>query len=445
MSRSIIPGIIVLILGLFSTSSFAQIKSEDQSHQKIEHYSSTDVFNLKEYKIGSIVEGVDNDFYSGSSFGIPNTIYGAYPVLNNFRYNRVDGLYLGIEKERMKWRADDFLGVEDININGQLGYSFGQSRFQYAVGFDKPIGDTKWLLIGAEYYNTTSTEDYWRTGLNENSITSVIAGYDYMDYFNKEGIGLYGLIKPGKNLELAVSYNDDRYSSIELATRSSLFGYRSTFRLNPVIDDLFNEIELQNVILGITLNPEQRINSRFFSNTFSLRAELSGFSTNTGDFEFNKYMAESKSAIRLDRSTLLRLRLMGGSITGLAPDFKNFALGGIGSMRATGYKQLTGNQMLLSNLELEFGKSSRSENSHGWVDLSDTFIILFMDSGWSSYSDNLLSGNNPFNGINQFRWNDLTHNLGAGIGAGSWRFEVARPIGGAEGQTAFWFRFNPTF
>lgn len=433
----------VLMSAAVSAQDFNSPANEKKGDTK--HLDADGVLNLQDYHMEFIMDGLDDDFYSGSSFGLPNPIYGAYPALHNFRYNRVDGLYLGLEKERMSHRLDDFLGIEGINVHGQLGYSFGRSAFQYAAGFDKPIGKSKWLILGGEYYNTTATEDYWRTGINENSVSSLFAGFDFMDYFNKEGIGLYGIIQAGQYLELAASYNDDRYSSLDLSTRSSIFGYRSNFRFNPALDPGFNEISLQAFNLGLTLNPDQRIRNNYFSTSLSLRAELASFGANSGDFSFNKYQAESKSVINLDQSTLLRWRLMGGAVTGLAPVFKQFALGGIGSIRSAGFKSLIGNQMFLSNLELEFGRSRSSHSGSSWVDLRSTFLLLFLDSGWANMSGELINEGSPAVGLNEFTLDQLVHSAGAGIGSGKWRVEIATPIGGSPGQTVLWFRFNPTF
>jgi len=35
--------------------------------------------------------------------------------------------------------------------------------------------------------------------------------------------------------------------------------------------------------------------------------------------------------------------------------------------------------------------------------------------------------------------------VGIGLGLGMVRFEVAKPVAGAQGQSSFWIRFNPAF
>ena len=50
-----------------------------------------------------LYEGLDKDFYTESNFGVKNPIYSAFPVNSMLRYNRVDGLFIGYQEEKMDW------------------------------------------------------------------------------------------------------------------------------------------------------------------------------------------------------------------------------------------------------------------------------------------------------------------------------------------------------
>lgn len=390
----------------------------------------------------NLYEGVDEAFYSKSSFGTNNPVYAAFPVTSMIRHNRVDGLFIGYQEDKMGWNRTDFLGIENIDIHGMAGYSVAQQNFQYALGAEKSIGnERKWLLLGGQFHRTTTTEDYWRTGFYENSISSLATGFDYHDYYNAEGYGFYALLRPLKMLELGISYNTDRFSSIEVNSDFSLISRYSTLRMNPALDPNFNKMDQQSINLGATINPFMLTKS-FISSTISAKAELANTASFNNDFPYNKWEFESKSTLRLDKSTVFKWRLMAGTITGEAPRFKQFALGGIGSMRAFGYKSMQGNQMLMSNFEMQFGKSSNHKN--GWPNLQSTYLTLFLDSGTSSYNQSLTNTNNPLApfdiAISQF-----SHNAGVGLGLGAVRFEVAQPITGTNGRSTFWIRLNPSF
>lgn len=390
-----------------------------------------------------LYEGLDTEFYSESSFGVKNPIYSAFPVNSMLHYNRVDGLFIGYQEDKMEWNNSNFLNVENVDLHGLIGFSTALGNIQYSLGAEKIIGiDRKWWLIGGEFYNSTSTEDYWRTGIFENSVSSFISGIDYMDYQESDGFGFYTMLKPIESIELGLAYNNQNVSSLEQQTDFSIFNKYSTWRDNPSIDSQFDRIDQQHLTLGLTINPYGIKSNSILQTTLSAKAELADIQGFNNDFLYNLYQVESKSFLRLDKSTMLKWRLMAGSITGNAPDYKNFALGGIGSLRAFGYKTLSGNQMLLSNLELEFGRSRNSENR--WPDLSHTTLSIFMDSGYSNFNPDYIYADNPLNDYD-ISFSDLSHNVGIGLGLGFIKFEVAKPISGEGGQSVFWIRFNPTF
>lgn len=390
-----------------------------------------------------LYEGLDTEFYSESSFGVKNPIYSAFPVNSMLHYNRVDGLFIGYQEDKMEWNNSNFLNVENVDLHGLIGFSTALGNIQYSLGAEKSIGiDRKWWLIGGEFYKSTSTEDYWRTGIFENSVSSFISGIDYMDYQESDGFGFYTMLKPVESLELGLAYNNQKVSSLEQQTEFSVFNKYSTWRDNPSIDSQFDRIDQQNLTLGLTINPYGIKSNSILQTTLSAKAELADIQGFNNDFLYNLYQVEAKSFLRLDKSTMLKWRLMAGSITGKAPDYKNFALGGIGSLRAFGYKTLSGNQMLLSNLELEFGRSRNSENR--WPDLSHTTLSIFMDSGYSNFNPDYTYADNPLNDYD-ISFSDLSHNVGMGLGLGFIKFEVAKPISGEGGQSVFWIRFNPTF
>lgn len=395
------------------------------------------------YEPVDLYEGLDKSFYSESNFGIKNPVYGAYPITGMIRHNRVDGLYFGYQEDKMSWGNSNFLGLDNIDVHGMLGYSTAQKSFQYSLGAEKSIGySIKWLLIGGELHNATSTNDYWRTGMYENSLSSFVTGFDFFDYYHTEGYGFYSLIKPFRNVEMGVSYNVDTYSSLSMNTDYSLISRYSNFRFNPAIDSNTDEINQQSVNLGLTLNTKSVNNLSRFWTTISGQAEIADLGSTNNEFLYNRYQVELKSYVRLDKSSLIKWRLMAGSITGNAPDFKHFALGGIGSMRALGFKSMAGNEMILSNLEIELGKKAYGNKT--WPDLSSLYFSIFLDSGTSAYNPALFTSKNV---LEEYSMNidRLSHNAGIGVGLGLLRFEIAKPIAGAEGQTSFWIRFNPTF
>ncbi|WP_234573010.1 hypothetical protein [Rhodohalobacter sp. 614A] len=371
-------------------------------------------------------------------------LYSQYPNLPTIHFNRVNGLFLGLRKERMQWhRYNSFLDIPQIQPHGLIGWGTASKDWEYTLGLEKLIGENRRFLIGGEYHNATATEDYKRVGLVESSITSFFAGYDFLDYYKMEGFGAYALFRTHRWLETGFSFNSDRFSSLEQNTSYSLFGKASTYRPNPAIDSDADEIDLDIYTLSLSLNPRNVLLANRFTMAGSIQAELADNSDSDEDYRFNKYRSEFRMYYNFEPGSVLKWRLQAGSITGNAPDFKDFYLGGIGTLRGSPFKIFQGNQMILSNLEVKFGRPSHYSSE--WLTDYNLHILLFLDSGWVAQTPELRESTNPFEGFHRFSISDMQHDAGFGIGSGAFRFELAWPLKTFDSSPAFWIRFNPTF
>lgn len=394
--------------------------------------------------------GLDYYDFLGSAPYNAMPVYGLYPNLPMIHYNRVDALFLGISTDRMQWyHDDDFLGIPNIQPHGMIGYSFGLNDWQYIIGFEKLVGPEEHFMIGAEYHSATSTDDYWRVGLNENSITAFTMGYDYLDYYKQQGWGVYLLFRTDRLFAAGIAFADDRYISLNRNTGWALFGTGGRFRPNPPVDYVngspVHDIRLSTISINAAFNPKRLLLSDNFSLSVEATVQFSNPAIAATDYTFTKYLAEIVSRINFEKGGVFRYRLRLGSITGSAPLMEKFQLGGIGSLRALPYKALApmggGNVMLLSNAEVHFGVPEWS----GWIDTSEFYIAFFLDSGWVNYSIDQQSGGNPLTGFSSFSFADIRHNAGFGIGTDFIRFEIAWDLKYPRRAPEFWIRLNPTF
>ena len=373
-----------------------------------------------------------------------NSLYSQYPNLSTVHYNRVNGLYIGLKKERMQWfRRASFLTVPEIQPHGFIGIGTASRTLEYGFGLERLFGERERLMIGAEYHKATATEDYWRTGLIENTLTSLFASYDYLDYYQLEGLGIYAVYRTNRLVEAAFSYNNDKYSSLEQNTSFSLFGYANTYRPNPPVDRTADEINLDKYNFSLSLNPRNVLISNRFTISSTLGIELADNARSDEAFRFNKYWTNLNIFYNVDEGAVLRWRLRSGSITGNAPDFKTFYLGGVGSLRGSPYKFYSGNQMFHSTAEIQFGSPGNRPGS--WVENYNMHLLVFLDSGWTRQNPDLVNTTNPFEGFGRMAVSDFQHDAGIGAGTAALRVELAWPLNNFEPDPTFWIRFNPTF
>lgn len=406
-----------------------------------------DVFEedrMKDYVRGLNEDGIDFDGALEAGPYHSNPLFSQFPNLPMIHFNRVNGLFIGIKRERMQWHNyNHFLNIPGIRPHGLIGIGTASGKWEYALGLEKLIGQRNFIMVGAEFHNATATEDYWRVGLIESTLTSLLASYDFPDYYNMEGFGAYTAVRSHRFFEAAFSYNIDDFTSLERNTRFSFFGSPGIYRINPGINADMPGARIQRISFGASFNPRKLILLPNFTFSASGVAELADNSTFSNDFYYNKYSSELQFYLNFEPGSLLKWRLKAGAITGEAPWFKQFHLGGIGSLRATPYKSISGNQMLLSNLEILFGRSV--DKSDGWINLNAFHITLFLDSGWAGDNEELINSNNLFNVFRGYQFKDLKHDAGIGLGSGLFRCELAWPIEGSERTPVFWVRLNPTF
>ena len=415
-----------------------QDKMEDESDSTVTEEAQRAVRRLS-------YSGLDlgGDIEAGPYYS--NELYSQYPNLPMIHFNRVNGLFLGIRKERMQWyRSTSFLNIEQIRPHGFIGYGTASKEWEYALGVEKLIGVNRRLMVGGEFHRATSTEDYHRTGLIENSLTSFFASYDFLDYHEMEGFGLYTVYRTDRWFEAAFSYNRDTFRSLERNTTYSLFGKASPYRLNPPIDQFSDEIDLDRYSFSFSFNPKNVLLANRFTFAASIGAELADNSSSDENYRYNKYWSQLKFFYNFEPGSVLRWRIKAGGISGDAPDFKQFYLGGIGTLRGSPYKYFKGDNMLLSNLEIQFGRSSSRPGV--WMRDYNMHILLFLDSGWTQQTGMLTIPDPEQNsGFSSFNFSELQHDAGFGLGTGAFRFEIAWPLKEFDTEPALWIRFNPTF
>ena len=373
-----------------------------------------------------------------------SALYSQFPNLPTWHFNRVNGLFMGIRKERMQWhRYGSFMNIPQIEPHGFIGYGTASKRWDYALGLEKLIGVNDRVMIGGEFYRATATEDFQRVGLNETTLTGLTAGFDFLDYHLMEGYGAYLVVRSSRWIEAGFSYNRSSFSSVEQNTGFSFFGGSGNYRINPPVDAEADEIDLDIYSLSLALNPRNVLITNRFTAGGQIKMEFADNAQSDENYRFNKYEADLSLFYNFEPGSVLRWRVKSASITGNAPDFKDNYLGGIGTLRGSPFKFFSGNRMFLSNLEVQFGRPSSRAGE--WIRDYNLHLLLFLDSGWVDSYEPSGNGDRPFRGFDSLKLSNFQHDAGVGIGSGALRFELAWPLKTFDSKPVFWVRFNPTF
>jgi outer membrane protein assembly factor BamA len=126
-----------------------------------------------------------------------------------------------------------------------------------------------------------------------------------------------------------------------------VFRHKSAWRANPAID----EGRMRSVIVALELDGRDNPSDPRRGGWLHLETETSGPRLRS-DFTFTRYQAEARGYLPLTFGMDVRARLLAGTTgAGTLPYQKEFAVGGISTLRAHNYKYSRGNHVFLANAE----------------------------------------------------------------------------------------------
>jgi cytoskeletal protein CcmA (bactofilin family) len=352
-----------------------------------------------------------------------------------FRYNRVEGLFVGLGSEK-KFYWD---GSKSISGYGSFGYGFTSHKWRLQLGLDRQFATSDETLyeLGGEAHSLTDTKDEWIMALSENNLAALLFREDFRDYFQREGFSFHTAryTKDGDvSTMVDVRYLNDRYESLVSAAQWAVFG-GNTFRGNPGVN--VGTMKSVSVTAGLSNIEKYRYHSEGW-NLF-IRGEYGGNELG-GDFDFSQAVLDIRRFQPLSDDDQLNIRIRAGGLEGSPVAQKNFQLGGANTLPAYGFKEFTGNRMLLANVEYRLSGEIIDEifffpNSLSLIAFGDAGAVTSVNTKWALYEG--------FNSIQSSQvksdygvaiaWHDGDARLGF-----AWRTDKQAPV-------SVFFRLNKAF
>jgi len=293
-----------------------------------------------------------------------SAVYRSGPPL---RYNRVEGLVLGVQREPLRPGADD-----RTRAFGQLAYAFGLNDIRYTVGVESRLYSTTStnLRFGVQYHEQTLSTDRWKTSSLENSLSSIGFEDEFFDYYEAEGLTVYAVQTLPRTVQVKAGFRAEAHRSLSRNIDWSVFE-SGRFRPNPAAE----EGDLRALFASLTAGHISDPGGLPSGKAVRLATTVAdGFG---GSFAFTRHEADARGFLRLTPDTRLGLRLRGGYTTSGAPPQARFALGGVGSMRGYAQNRFRGTRMLLANAEYLIDGATIFD-----AVLDDVFVGGIVDAGW---------------------------------------------------------------
>ena len=287
-------------------------------------------------------------------------------------YSKSDGM-IGI----IELGDDNFRGTGDkVKFHWEFGGS--ASNKNYEISYTRPWLDDKQTSLGFSFYDMTNEyNDYDDDGDKKATYDKRRKGFDItLGRPQGEYVQNYITLKQRKDDYVEWISGED-YSQDPTYLKDN-FGTTRSISLMRVYDSRDN-----------VFSPTE-------GNRVALTAEFAGKALG-GDFNYNKYTAETRNYLKVGHAQVVALRGTVGYADGKMPDSGRFAVGGSDTLRGYRDDQFKGNKMLAATAEYRFPIAKKVEG------------VAFTDVGkaWTGEG---------------YKLNDLEASVGVGI-------RVSTPIG----------------
>ena len=297
------------------------------------------------------------------------------------RFNRVHGLILG--------------GSGDVSteayvkgrIFGSASIGFSSSIKNYQLGAEKPWFDTRELRIGGTWYKLTGVVHNALTYLGEGSLSSIILGKAFLDFYQRRGYQTWLTQKLTTSSEITLSFTDELHENLLTSTDWSLFSRDHPKRGNARIDEgTARSVEFSYHFdsrdyklyskrpFRLVPWPSEHT-TQGWRNSFSVEYSSNRFNS---DFDFTLCRFEVARYNRLPNGHNLDFRVMGGLSDSPLPRQRLLYADRTHILRGFGFNRFIGDNMLALNVEYRvvrrLGRISKDKAVNGAVS-------IFFDAG----------------------------------------------------------------
>ena len=294
--------------------------------------------------------------------------------------NRVEGFAPGAGVELTLF---DPAALDHARVYARAAYGFSANDTRFALGAQRPFARQR-LVLGYEFHDMTDTDDAFRKYPVELAPGVVRFAGISEDYFRRRGHEAYAFLRPSPRLHLGVSYRRDRFESLPVVSHDSVFLFKRTARINPEVAEGAREAVLLTARWAaggpLYATPVAERDSFLVREPYGDRLHRDQTVRVDTSFEYGGSASGTSPSyrrfighVRARRDLAPRFAVDGRLLLGLGHDLppqREFALGGMGTLRGYALKTFGGQDAALGTVEGRLRLPDR------WPD-----VIGFYDGG----------------------------------------------------------------
>jgi len=295
----------------------------------------------------------------------------------------------------------DHASFNHAYVQGHFSFKTASQEVGYAIGFEKPIFQTKKLYLGGELYDLTASDDQWQVSSTEASLAAIGPRESFRDYYRRRGLQITSAFRVHPHAELFLAWRGERQESLAVESDFSFWNSDDPFRPNRPV----NEGRLSAFVVGASVEGDSfdresldaTYTRHLLDQPFGARLDYPGEKSRPSpvwridwtseisapgldsDFDFKRHLVSARTRIPLSKHQDFGARFIGGWSDGDLPLQRQFAVGGLGSVHGYEFKEQVGDAMALVNLEYALGWRNAFQ------------IVGFFDSGHATFRNGLIT------------------------------------------------------
>src|SRR5262249_10123024 len=109
-------------------------------------------------------------------------------------------------------------------IAGHVSYKFASERAGYSLGIERPLFGQPKVILGAELYDLTATDDRWQVSSLEQSVAAIAIRSSFRDSYRRRGVP--------RQIEALVAWRSEKRDPLGAGTDFSLWNGDELFPPN---------------------------------------------------------------------------------------------------------------------------------------------------------------------------------------------------------------------
>lgn len=160
-------------------------------------------------------------------------------ILSAGAYNRVEGLPIKIGPAIRHETSWGHIGVEALGIirsADEFHWDSENLGHLASAEMGRLESDGDGITMGVRVYDIVTPVEDWHLRDIEAALGAFLFHRDYRDHFNRHGGAAFVRITPGPDVDVTLTYADERWASRRVRGPFTLFRNNGTWRPNPTVD-----------------------------------------------------------------------------------------------------------------------------------------------------------------------------------------------------------------